>query len=71
MSEAQPAQSDGHLDVTVHVCPVCLTAGEQFGRCPHYEGGSVGYVYYSRRPATITVVPVDWEPVHDSRESVA
>lgn len=56
------------LTVTVYVCPVCLTVGNE-GRCPHYEGGSVGYVHYTRLPATVVVQVEGWTPVLDSRDS--
>jgi hypothetical protein len=64
------SRSERQIDVTVFVCPVCLTVGGKGDRCGHYESGSVGWVYYTRRPATLAVTPNGWEPVTDSREAV-
>lgn len=59
------------IDVTVYACPVCLTVGRRGDTCPHYESGSVGMVWYTRLPATLTVRPRGWTPVLTSLESPA
>lgn len=64
MAKAPLQESALQIEVTVFVCPDCLEVGRKDDRCAHYAGGSVGWIYLTRQPATLLVAPVGWTPAH-------
>jgi hypothetical protein len=69
-SEVERQNLFAPVAVTMFVCPVCLTVGGKNNKCPHYESGSVGMVYYTRLPAVIAALPNGRRPITTSLESV-